>query len=99
MNRGGNTPATTSIDDGYFAVKFSAIGQTWQNVPASRHGNHGQFSFADGNAGTMKWMEPQTQYLQGLNATGKKPDSDLHQIWLSTYRDGGYPPGNPSPWN
>jgi prepilin-type processing-associated H-X9-DG protein len=70
--QGGSTPATTSIDDGYYAVNFQDIGPTWRNVPASRHGNHGQFSFADGHVGIMKWVEPGTQYLQGLNANSGK---------------------------
>ena len=84
-----------SIDDGYFAVDFSASGQTWRNVPASRHGDHGQYSFADGHAGIFKWLEPRTQYLQGLNASsGVFKDRDLHQEWLATYAAGS--PG--SPW-
>jgi prepilin-type N-terminal cleavage/methylation domain-containing protein/prepilin-type processing-associated H-X9-DG protein len=97
----GNTPEATSIDDGYYAVSYSAIGPNWQNVPASRHGNHGQFSFADGHVGNMKWTQPKTQYLQGWNgaaSSGKRPDLDLKQVWLSTYPDGGYP-GKLSPWN
>ena len=97
--QGGNTPATTSIDDGYFAVDFQDIGPTWRNVPASRHGNHGQFSFADGHVGIMKWKMAGTQYLQGLSAnSGKRPDFDLQQLWLSTYNVGGYP-GKLNPWN
>ncbi|HWF20247.1 MAG TPA: prepilin-type N-terminal cleavage/methylation domain-containing protein [Verrucomicrobiae bacterium] len=97
----GSTPTTTSIDDGYFAVSYNAIGPTWQNVPASRHGNHGQISFADGHAGVMKWRGAKTQYLQGWNGaanSGVRPDLDLQQLWLSTYAIGGYP-GKPSPWN
>jgi prepilin-type processing-associated H-X9-DG protein len=97
--QGGNTSANTSIDDGYYAVDYTAIGQTWRNVPASRHGNHGQFSFADGHVSIMKWVEPKTQTLQGLGpSSGMRPDADLRQIWLSTYPAGGYP-GKPSPWN
>ena len=96
--QGGNTSANTSVDDGYYAVDFSDIGPTWRNVPASRHGNHGQFSFADGHVGSMKWLESKTQHLQGLNASsGKEPDRDLRQIWMSTYPDGGYP-NYRSPW-
>jgi prepilin-type N-terminal cleavage/methylation domain-containing protein/prepilin-type processing-associated H-X9-DG protein len=98
--QGGSTPATTSIDDGYYAVDFSDIGPTWRNVSASRHGNHGQFSFADGHAGIMKWTEPGTQYLQGLSAnSGKRPDFDLEQIWLSTYNVAGYGLSKLNPWN
>jgi len=98
--QGGTTPTSTSIDDGYYAVDFQDFGPTWRNVPASRHGNHGQFSFADGHAGFMKWINSKTQTLQGWNGSansGKKPDFDLQQIWLSTYPRGGYP-GNPGPW-
>ena len=84
-----------SLDDGYYAVNFADTGQTWRNVPASRHGNHGQFSYADGHASTMKWLEPKTQHLQGLGASsGVFKDQDLHQVWLSTYGAG--TPG--SPW-
>ena len=97
--QGGSTPATTSIDDGYYAVNFQDIGPTWRNVSASRHGDHGQYSFADGHVGIMKWVEPNTQYLQGLNAnSGKRPDFDLQQLWLSTYNVAGYP-GKLNPWN
>ncbi|MGC9943007.1 MAG: prepilin-type N-terminal cleavage/methylation domain-containing protein [Verrucomicrobiota bacterium] len=97
--QGGSTPATTSIDDGYYAVNFQDIGPTWRNVSASRHGDHGQYSFADGHVGIMKWVEPGTQYLQGLNAnSGKRPDFDLQQLWLSTYNVAGYP-GRLNPWN
>jgi prepilin-type N-terminal cleavage/methylation domain-containing protein/prepilin-type processing-associated H-X9-DG protein len=97
--QGGNMQSNTSIDDGYFAVDFGVIGPKWQNVPASRHGNFGQFSFADGHVGIMKWRGPKTQYLQGLNAnSGKEPDVDLNQVWMSTYASGGYP-GHASPWN
>ncbi|HEU5124288.1 MAG TPA: prepilin-type N-terminal cleavage/methylation domain-containing protein [Verrucomicrobiae bacterium] len=88
----------TSIDDGYYAVNFQDRGQTWRNVPASRHGNYGQFSFADGHVGKMKWVEPKTQFLKGLKASsGRFNDQDLHQIWNSTYPEGGYP-GKPGPW-
>jgi prepilin-type N-terminal cleavage/methylation domain-containing protein/prepilin-type processing-associated H-X9-DG protein len=88
----------SSIDDGYYAVNFADTGQTWRNVPASRHGNFGQLSFADGHAEKMKWLEPKTKTLKGRGASsGAFKDRDLHQIWSSTYASGGYP-GNPSPW-
>lgn len=91
-------PSQSSIDDGYYAVNFSDTGQTWRNVPASRHGNHGQFSYADGHAGIMKWREPRTRQLKGRDASsGVFKDRDLRQIWMSTYAAGGYP-GKPSPW-
>jgi prepilin-type N-terminal cleavage/methylation domain-containing protein/prepilin-type processing-associated H-X9-DG protein len=81
-----------SIDDGYYAIEFQSKGQTWRNIPSSRHGNFGQFSFADGHVGKMKWLSPKTRTLQGrLAFSGNFNDPDLHQIWLSTYPQGGYP--------
>jgi prepilin-type N-terminal cleavage/methylation domain-containing protein/prepilin-type processing-associated H-X9-DG protein len=86
-----------SLDDGYYAVDFTATGRAWRNCPASRHGNYGQFSFADGHSGIMKWLEPNTKNLQGLDDSvhGQFKDRDLHQVWLSTYSASS--PGNPWP--
>ncbi|MGA2246962.1 MAG: prepilin-type N-terminal cleavage/methylation domain-containing protein [Verrucomicrobiota bacterium] len=89
-----NNPATTSIDDGYYAVDYLAVGPSWRNVPASRHGNHGQFSFADGHVSGMKWLEGTTQNLAGWSGSASShisPDLDLRQVWLSTYSAAGYP--------
>ncbi len=94
----------TSIDDGYFDIRYNNTGPVWDNTPESRHGNHGQFSYADGHAGIMKWLEPKTQYLTGgsagSNSSSGLPagaDRDLHQIWSATYAAGGYL-GYPNPW-
>ena len=88
----------SSIDDGYYAINFKDTGQVWRNVPASRHGNYGQFSFADGHVDKRKWKERKTRTLKGLNASsGVFKDRDLHQMWSMTYAEGGYP-GYPSPW-
>jgi len=84
-----SSPSKTSIDDGYFAVDAYDTGPTWRNVPASRHGNFGQMSFADGHVGYMKWVVPSTQTLQGLNAnSGVSLNADIKQLWLSTYASG-----------
>jgi prepilin-type N-terminal cleavage/methylation domain-containing protein/prepilin-type processing-associated H-X9-DG protein len=88
----------TSVDDGYFAVGYADEDNQWWNTPSSRHGNHGQFSYADGHAAMMKWYMPTTQHLMGYYATTTYyggSDRDLRQLWLSTYPQGGYP-GNPS---
>ena len=90
------TPAITSIDDGYFAVDdgtsysyFTYNSRQWRNVMSSRHGNCGQLSYADGHAGQMKWLEPDTQTLQGLNAQSAEfNNTDKHQLWSSTYASG-----------
>jgi prepilin-type processing-associated H-X9-DG protein len=103
---GNGTVSDTSIDDGYFAVGYTDEQNIWQNVPASRHGNHGQFSYADGHAGIMKWYMPKTQHLMG-NSTGINSstsygfggkDKDLHQLWSSTYSQGGYPSSPSQYW-
>jgi len=94
-----STDINGSIDDVYYAVVYSATGPTWLNVPASRHGNYGQFSFADGHAGIMKWVERRTKDLQGLNAnSGKSGDRDLHQVWSATFAESGYPGYPPPVW-
>jgi prepilin-type N-terminal cleavage/methylation domain-containing protein/prepilin-type processing-associated H-X9-DG protein len=103
--QGGANPSTdyTSIDDGYYAVGYTSTGPAWWSVPESRHGNHGQFSYADGHAAIMKWLEPKTQHLTGNiggtlgNNRGAYDDVDLHRIWLATYAAGGYLPGYPPP--
>jgi len=70
------TPAQTSIDDGYFAIDYAGI----------------EPSFGDGHAGSMKWVEPKTQYMVDTSG-GSDPmynsllpnDLDLKQVWLSMY--------------
>ena len=89
-------PNMCSIDDGYFAVESASPKLTgkWRNIPASRHGNSGQLSFADGHAQKLKWLEPTTQTLKrnpasygnsGPAAVTKLFDKDLQQIYVSTY--------------
>jgi len=95
----GTTSLTTSIEDGYFAVDSGGAGsansynsQTWRNVVASRHGNFGQLSFADGHAGKIKWKVGSTRNLKGNNASsGVFNNEDKKQIWLTTYGSGTVP--------
>ncbi|MDB6121107.1 MAG: hypothetical protein JWQ71_100 [Pedosphaera sp.] len=85
------TPSLSSIDDGYYAVEYAGKGPSWRNIPASRHGNGGQLSFADGHAQRFKWLEPTTRSLRGNSRSGstaaatKFKDRDLEQLWKSTY--------------
>jgi prepilin-type N-terminal cleavage/methylation domain-containing protein len=89
----------TSIDDGYFAVDSGGNGSasiyssaTWRNVVSSRHGKFGQMSFADAHAEHMKWLEPDTASLQGINAVSKETNNrDKRQLWLTTYGSGTVP--------
>jgi prepilin-type N-terminal cleavage/methylation domain-containing protein/prepilin-type processing-associated H-X9-DG protein len=84
-----------SIDDGYFAVNLGTKGTPrtqWRNVPASRHGNAGLFSYVDGHAEKMKWLEGKTRTLrfdastQPAGTTGTTPfDRDFQHLWMSTY--------------
>jgi prepilin-type N-terminal cleavage/methylation domain-containing protein/prepilin-type processing-associated H-X9-DG protein len=87
-------PSKTSIDDGYFALDYAGIepGGDWRNIPASRHGNFGQCSFADGHSANMKWLEPKTQTMVVTGSgsdtyfTSLLPnDLDLEQVWKSMY--------------
>jgi prepilin-type N-terminal cleavage/methylation domain-containing protein/prepilin-type processing-associated H-X9-DG protein len=76
-------PAATSIDDGYFAVNLTET--RWQNVPASRHGNGGVLSFADGHVEFWKWREGTTRKLQGNFVTTLAGDRDLRRLKEATY--------------
>ncbi|MDB6068818.1 MAG: xcpT 2 [Pedosphaera sp.] len=89
-------PSTSSIDDGYFAVESASpkLSGNWRNIPASRHGNGGQWSFADGHAQRIRWFETTTRTLtrnpssygnSGAAAHTKLFDRDLQQVYMSTY--------------
>ena len=76
-------PRTTSIDDGYFAVNLDS--KDWQNIPASRHGNGGVLSFADGHVEFWKWRESTTRTLQGNFIATTPLDRDLRRLKEATY--------------
>ena len=61
------SPDLCSIDDGYFAVNLTTW--DWQNQPASRHGNGGVLSFADGHSELWRWAEADTHSLK-RNSSG-----------------------------
>ena len=76
-----------SIDDGFFAVRADIPNNGyWQNTAASRHGNGGVVSFADGHAENWRWVEPTTANLKGLDKTTKKGDRDLEKFRQATYK-------------
>ena len=93
--QGAGLPAMTSIDDGYFAVDSASQGPGWRNIPSSRHGHAGQWSFADGHAQLTKWLMATTPALQGNSRSSSYAavtifhDPDLGQLWRASY-----PPGN-----
>jgi prepilin-type N-terminal cleavage/methylation domain-containing protein/prepilin-type processing-associated H-X9-DG protein len=75
-----------SIDDGFYAVRANIKNAGfWQNTPASRHGNAGQVSYADGHAEYWRWREPTTAKLKGLDKTTKAGDRDLERFRLATW--------------
>ena len=86
-----------SIDDGYFIDSAEGAGEngglyTWGNWPASRHGDGGDFSFADGHAAFHRWMEPTTQNLsQWCLGSGGGPGTQPKDMDLLWVRQGMYP--------
>ncbi len=75
-----------SIDDGFFAVRADIPnGGFWQNAPASRHGNGGQVSFADGHVENWRWVEQTATQVKGLNTTTRAGDRDLERFRLATH--------------
>ena len=81
--------AVTSIDDGYFAINVGGDNARWQNSPASRHGNGGIVSFADGHAENWKWREPTSQNLKGhwSTPTDGRKDRDLIRFKEASYSE------------
>jgi len=86
-----------SIDDGFYLDSAEGAPVNgglsgWGNWPASRHGDGGNFSFADGHAAFHKWLEPTTQSLSltclGLGGGTGPPPKDLDLLWI---RQGMYP--------
>lgn len=50
-----------SIGDGRFDVnQLDKLGNNWIELPSSRHGRSGNFSFADGHAETHRWQNTST---------------------------------------
>ncbi len=60
-----------SINDGFFACDGSPGGKTtsWQDLPASHHGEACGFSFADGHSEIKKWKNKGT--IQPVDGTSK----------------------------
>ena len=80
----------TSLDDGDFGV-FTAAGNIWPNSPASRHGNGGAVSFADGRSEAWRWRESTTARAKGIYAAGTSPvDRDILRFKAACYAPGAY---------
>jgi prepilin-type processing-associated H-X9-DG protein len=69
-----------SVDDGYFWVEVTNT-KVWHNIPASRHSNGSNFSFADGHSEHWKWLEANTLTLKGWDRPAVQPfDRDLQRV-------------------
>lgn len=79
-----NNGSLSSIDDGFFAVRALPNVWLWQNAPASRHGNKGILSFADGHADAWAWSEPDTQTLVGRDNRAERGNVDLTRFKRAT---------------
>jgi prepilin-type N-terminal cleavage/methylation domain-containing protein/prepilin-type processing-associated H-X9-DG protein len=89
------TGTLSSIDDGLFAQYSAGTRRMrWGNIPASRHGNAGQISFADGHAERWKWLEPTSRGLKGRLLIAVQPpateDRDLARFLEAMYPAGKY---------
>ena len=80
-----------SIDDGFFAVNNPAGPNTgfWQNAPASRHGNGGNLSFADGHVENWRWVEQTATAVKGLNTDTFANDRDLEKFRRASHSPNG----------
>ncbi|HVU27536.1 MAG TPA: prepilin-type N-terminal cleavage/methylation domain-containing protein [Verrucomicrobiae bacterium] len=72
--------STNSINDGFFVSDPSQV-NWWQDVPASRHGNTGGISFADGHAEIHKWTDKNVLHPPANNAFYGDPNSG-DSAWL-----------------
>ena len=73
-----------TIEDCYFATRADPNDWTWQNPPASRHGNGGVLSFADGHSELWRWLEPTTASIKTWNFKVKDNDRDLARFKEAT---------------
>jgi prepilin-type N-terminal cleavage/methylation domain-containing protein/prepilin-type processing-associated H-X9-DG protein len=79
-------PGNCSIDDGFLleAAEGAPVGGTlnqWGNWLASRHGNGGDFSFADGHAAFHHWVDGTTQNYKGSSGMGPTTSPD-DLLWI-----------------
>jgi prepilin-type N-terminal cleavage/methylation domain-containing protein/prepilin-type processing-associated H-X9-DG protein len=79
------------IDDTLFAVSAPSpapdYSQTWQNLPAIRHGNAGGLNFADGHAEIRVWTDSKVlNQTSGYNVAQDSHSGDCYWLeYRSTY--------------
>ena len=103
IQRPGSSRAAVFIEESEKSIQQSAFGinapdsltmfggslWTWVSFPATRHGNAGVLSFADGHVAVWRWREPNTMQIARLNEwTVMKPavpntDRDLGRFFTA----------------
>ena len=68
-----------TVDDGYFAVRLTAV---WQNSPTIRHSRGATMSFADGHSEPWHWRTLNVE--QGYNVGTSTSDQDLKRLQDAT---------------
>jgi prepilin-type N-terminal cleavage/methylation domain-containing protein/prepilin-type processing-associated H-X9-DG protein len=68
-----------SIDDGYFFT-YRSPNNSWVNLPANRHNQGGNFSFADGHCELWKWRYPKIFINIGQTAANQADIMDLRRV-------------------
>ncbi len=68
-----------SIDDGYFFT-YRNPGSSWVNLPANRHNQGANFSFADGHCEYWKWTYPKIFTSIGQPTANAQDLQDLRRM-------------------
>jgi prepilin-type processing-associated H-X9-DG protein len=77
----------TTINDGFF-VSDPNQGLTtggpymWQDIPATRHGNAGSLSYADGHVEMKAWRDKAIQNFNGINGPVNADPGNSDCAWL-----------------
>jgi prepilin-type N-terminal cleavage/methylation domain-containing protein/prepilin-type processing-associated H-X9-DG protein len=74
--------STATLNDGWFFL--SATGDTWYDLPTTRHSRGCNFSFADGHAEHWRWVDPRTLSLTYQCLTANNPDKKRMQAAIAT---------------
>jgi len=86
---GDTTARMVFVDEGKatcgsWSVLFST--EAWWDIPQTRHGNGGTFSFADGHAEYWKWQDQRTLDTTWEDAGVEQPDNpDLRKVQRSMW--------------
>jgi prepilin-type N-terminal cleavage/methylation domain-containing protein/prepilin-type processing-associated H-X9-DG protein len=74
--------SSATINDGYFYLGIT--GNTWIDVPASRHLKGGNLCFADGHAEHWRWQDARTLSAVNGSVNPSNPDMQRLQAGMAT---------------